>query len=235
MIPSVLRISSSLGLVHSLARYFLHQSLSSPCLNALRACKAINVEDLGGRRFMDFHGNNVHQVGLANEDVIAAIKAQKPDLIYAPNYYAEDALLARQMKNLGVKVPILTGDGAQVPELITLGGAAVNGMYFTAHFHRDRAATPLAREFRQAYEKNHKKELGAFAALSADSYFLLLDAMTRANSLEGPRIAQALAATKNFPGVSGTITMDKNHNPIKDVVIIKVEQGKFVYQTTINP
>ena len=166
---------------------------------------------------------------------LAAIKAKKPDLIYAPNYYAEDALLARQMKNLGVQVPILTGDGAQVPELITLGGPAVNGMYFTAHFHRDQVATPLAREFIKAYEKQYNKELGAFAALSADSYFLLLDAMTRANSLEGPKIAQALAATKNFPGVSGTISMDKNHNPIKGVVVIKVDKGKFVYQTTINP
>ena len=166
---------------------------------------------------------------------IAAIKAQKPDLIYAPNYYAEDALLARQLKNLGVEVPILTGDGAQVPELITLGGPAVNGMYFTAHFHRDQVVTPLAREFLKAYEEKYKKELGAFAALSADSYFLLLNAITRANSLEGPRIAQALAATRNFPGVSGNITMDKNHNPIKGVVIIKVEKGKFVYQTTIQP
>jgi branched-chain amino acid transport system substrate-binding protein len=165
---------------------------------------------------------------------IAAIKAQKPQLIYAPNYYAEDALLARQLKNLGAKFPILTGDGAQVPELITLGGPAVNGMYFTAHFHRDQAATPLARKFIQAYEKQYNKELGAFAALSADSYFLLLNAITRANSLRGPQIAQALATTKNFPGVSGTITMDKNHNPIKGVVIIKVEKGKFVYQTTIN-
>jgi branched-chain amino acid transport system substrate-binding protein len=166
---------------------------------------------------------------------IAAIKAQKPQLIYAPNYYAEDALLARQLKNLGAKFPILTGDGAQVPELITLGGPAVNGMYFTAHFHRDQAATPLAKDFIKAYEKKYNKELGAFAALSADSYFLLLNAITRANSLGGPQIAQALATTKNFPGVSGTITMDKNHNPIKGVVIIKVEKGKFVYQTTINP
>lgn len=166
---------------------------------------------------------------------IAAIKAKKPELIYAPNYYAEDALLARQLKSLGVKVPILTGDGAQVPELITLGGPAVNGMYFTAHFHPDQAATPLAREFMPAYKKEYNKELGAFAALSGDSYFLLLDAISRANSLEGPKIAQALAATKNFPGVSGTITMDKNHNPIKGVVIIKVEKGKFVYQTTIQP
>jgi branched-chain amino acid transport system substrate-binding protein len=93
----------------------------------------------------------------------------------------------------------------------------------------------LAREFIKAYEKQYNKELGAFAALSADSYFLLLDAMTQADSLEGPKIAQALAATKNFPGVSGTITMDKNHNPIKGVVVIKVDKGKFVYQTTINP
>ena len=166
---------------------------------------------------------------------IAAIKAQQPDLIYAPNYYAEDALLARQLKNLGVEVPILTGDGAQVAELITLGGEAVNGMYFTAHFHRDQAATPLAKDFRKAYEEAHKKELGAFTALSADSYFLLLNAMTRANSLDGPKIAQALAETKDFPGVSGTISMGPDHNPVKGVVIIKVEKGKFVYQTTIKP
>ncbi len=166
---------------------------------------------------------------------IAALKATKPDLIYAPNYYAEDALLARQLQNLGVQVPILTGDGAQVPELITLGGPAVNGMYFTAHFHRDQAATPLARDFRKAYEKNHKKELGAFTALGADSYFLLLHAITQANSLEGVKIAQALAQTRDFPGVSGTITVDQNHNPIKGVVIIKVDRGRFMYQTTMSP
>lgn len=166
---------------------------------------------------------------------IGAIKAKKPDLIYAPNYYAENALLARQLKNLGVQVPILTGDGAQVPELITLGGPAVNGMYFTAHFHRDQAATPLARDFRQAFEKTYKKELGAFPALAADSYFLLLEAMTRAKSLDGGHIVQALAETKNFAGVSGSITMDQNHNPIKGVVVIKVDKGKFVYKTTIQP
>lgn len=166
---------------------------------------------------------------------IAAIKAQEPDLIYAPNYYAEDALLARQLKNLGVRIPILTGDGAQVAELLTLGGPAVDGMYFTAHFHRDQAATQLAMDFRKAYEDKQKKELGAFTALGADSYFLLLHAISRAKSLEGGRIAQALAETKDFPGVSGAITMGPDHNPIKGVVIIKVENGKFVYQTTIQP
>jgi branched-chain amino acid transport system substrate-binding protein len=166
---------------------------------------------------------------------IGVMKAKNPDLIYAPNYYAADALLARQLKDLGLKVPVLSGDGAQVPELISLGGPAVDGMYFTAHFHRDQASTPLAREFRKRYEETYKKDLGAFPALAADAYFLLLDAITRADSLEGGKIAPALAATRDFPGVSGSLTMDKDHNPAKGVVVIKVEQGKFVYQTTIQP
>ena len=133
-----------------------------------------------------------------------------------------------------MEVPILTGDGAQVPELITLGGPAVDGMYFTAHFHRDQAATPLAKDFRKAYEEAHKKELGAFTALGAD----LIPAAERHDQGQfpgGAKIAQTLAATKDFPGVSGTITMGPDHNPVKGVVILKVENGKFVYQTTMQP
>jgi len=69
------------------ARYFLHQSLSTPCLNALRACEGIYIEDLQGRRYMDFHGNNVHQVGFSNPDVIAAIKAQLDELSFCTRRY----------------------------------------------------------------------------------------------------------------------------------------------------
>ena len=72
---------------------------------------------------------------------ISALKGTNPDLIYAPNYYTEDALLAKQLQDLGVKTPMLTGDGAQVPELISIGGPAVDGMYFTALFHRQGATT----------------------------------------------------------------------------------------------
>lgn len=166
---------------------------------------------------------------------ISALKGKNPDLIYAPNYYAESALLAKQLQDLGVKTPVLTGDGAQVPELLSIGGQAVEGMYFTAHFHRQAAATPLAQKFLQAYETEYKKDLDAFTALAADSYFLLLHALEKAGGTDGPKVAQALAATKDFPAVTGNITMDPNHNPIKGVVVLKVEQGQFVYQTTINP
>ncbi|MBI4642384.1 MAG: ABC transporter substrate-binding protein [Deltaproteobacteria bacterium] len=166
---------------------------------------------------------------------ISALKAKNPDLIYAPNYYAENALLAKQLQDLGVKAPILTGDGAQVPELLSIGGKAVEGMYFTAHFHRQGAVTPLGKKFLKAYEEAYKKDLDAFTALAGDAYFLLLNAIEKAGATDGPQIAQALAATKNFPGVTGKITMGPDHNPIKGVVVIKVENGKFAYQTTINP
>jgi len=166
---------------------------------------------------------------------ISALKGQNPDLIYAPNYYAEDALLAEQLKDLGVQTPVLTGDGAQVPELISIGGQAVNGMYFTALFHRQGISSELGRRFLAAYEQTYHKQLDAFAALGGESYFLLAAAINKAGDLDGAKIAQTLAETKNFPGVTGSITMGPDHNPIKGVTVIKVENGKFVYQTTINP
>ena len=116
---------------------------------------------------------------------ISALKGGKPDLIYAPNYYTEVALLAKQLQDLGVKIPILSGDGAQVPELLSIGGPAVDGMYFTALFHRQGATTELGRKFMQAYESTYKKPLDGFAALGGDGYFLLTDAMNQAGGADG--------------------------------------------------
>jgi branched-chain amino acid transport system substrate-binding protein len=166
---------------------------------------------------------------------ISAIKPMAPDIIYAPNYYAEDALLARQMQELGLSVPILTGDGAQVTDLITIGGPAVEGMYFTAHFHRETVKTPLAQEFIKAYEAATKREVEAFAALGGDCYFLLVSALERAQTTEGPKLRQALAQTKDFPGVSGSITMGPDNNPIKEVHILQVKGGEFVFVTKMAP
>jgi 4-aminobutyrate aminotransferase len=78
---------ASRALLDEDAQYFLQQSLSSPCLNAMRACDGIYIEDMQGRRYMDFHGNNVHQVGFANPDVIAAIKNQLDELSFCTRRY----------------------------------------------------------------------------------------------------------------------------------------------------
>ncbi len=166
---------------------------------------------------------------------LSAVQASKPDIIYAPNYYTEDALMAKQARDLGIKVPILTGDGAQEAALIEIGGAAVEDVYFTGHFHQQAATTDRAKEYIKRYEEKNKKEADAFGALGADAYFLLIDAIKRAGSTDGAKIRDALAATKDFKGVSGTITMGENGNPIKSMVINKVQGGKFVYVTTVNP
>ena len=166
---------------------------------------------------------------------LSAIQSTKPDVIYAPNYYTEDALMAKQARDLGLNQPILTGDGAQTDTLIQLGGKAVENMYFTGHFHKSAASTERAKEYIKRYEEKYKKDADAFNALGADAYFLLMDAIKRAGSTDGEKIREALASTKDFKGVSGTITMGENGNPIKSMVINKVENGKFVYVTTINP
>jgi branched-chain amino acid transport system substrate-binding protein len=166
---------------------------------------------------------------------LSAVQASKPDIIYAPNYYTEDALMAKQARDLGIKVPILTGDGAQDETLIKVGGASVENTFFTGHFHKQAATTDRAKEYIKRYEEKYKKEAGAFDALGADAYFLLVDAIKRAGSTDGPKIREALANAKNFQGVSGTITMGEGGNPVKSMVINKVEGGKFVYVTTVNP
>jgi len=166
---------------------------------------------------------------------LSTVQAAKPDIIYAPNYYTEDALMAKQARDLGITMPILTGDGAQEDALLEIGGKAVENMYFTAHFHRKAAGTDRAKEFIKRFEEKYKKEPGAFGALGADAYFLLVDAIQRANATDGTKIRDALANTKNFQAVSGIINMGDNGNAIKSVVINKVEGGQFVYVTTVNP
>lgn len=76
------------------SRYYLHQSLSTPCLNAMRACDGIYIEDMQGRRYMDFHGNNVHQVGFSNPKVIEAIKSQLDDLSFCTRRYTNEVAVA---------------------------------------------------------------------------------------------------------------------------------------------
>lgn len=166
---------------------------------------------------------------------LSSVQAAKPDIIYAPNYYTEDALMAKQARDLGINVPILTGDGAQADELIQIGGKAVEEMYFTGHFHKQAATTELAKEYIKRFEAKKGKEADAFGALAADAYFLLLEAIEKAGSTDGTKIREAMVAIKNFPAVSGFITMQENGNPIKSMVINKVQDGKFVYVTTVNP
>ncbi|HTY23677.1 MAG TPA: ABC transporter substrate-binding protein [Desulfomonilaceae bacterium] len=166
---------------------------------------------------------------------VSSIKGANPDIIYAPIYYTECALIAKQAKEMGLNVPILAGDGVQAPELIQLGGKAVENVYFTAHFHKAMISTERGKKFQELFEKDTGKELDAFSAMSADAYFIIVDAIKRAGTPEPKKIRDALASTKDFGGVTGKITLKPDGNPIKSMVINKVEDGNFVYVTTVTP
>ena len=166
---------------------------------------------------------------------LSTIKPTHPDIIYAPNYYSPVALFTKQARELGVKAPVLAGDGVQADELIQIGGKEVEGVAFTGHFHKKGATTKLAQEWMPLFEKKFKAEPNAFHALGADAYFVLLDAMTRAKSTKGEAIRAALATTKNFEAISGKLSMGEDGNAVKPMVINMVKNGKFEYLTTINP
>ncbi len=167
---------------------------------------------------------------------LSTIKPTTPDVIYAPNYYSPVALFTKQARELGVKAPVLAGDGAQADELIQIGGKEVEGVAFTGHFHPQAATTDLAKDWIARFEKKYPgKQPNAFHALGADAYFVLLDAITRANSMKGENIRAALATTKDFSAISGKLSIGEDGNAVKPMVINVVKNGKFEYLTTVNP
>ncbi|MFH2125589.1 MAG: ABC transporter substrate-binding protein [Pseudomonadota bacterium] len=171
---------------------------------------------------------------------LGAIKAAKADILYLPNYYTEDALVARQAIELGLNIPLLSGDGAQAPELIKIGGPSVEGFSFTAHFHPEGAQGDLAKDFMAKYKElkasgQLKEELASFHVLGADAYYVLLDAVERAGTTDGVKLREALANTKGFKGASGTFNIGSDGNAVKSAVILKVQNGGFVYVTTMTP
>jgi branched-chain amino acid transport system substrate-binding protein len=167
---------------------------------------------------------------------LSTIIPKKPDILYLPNYYTEDALIAIQARQLKLMVPILSGDGAQAMDLINIGKKAVEGFMLTGHFHPKSAATATAKRFIALFKKNYPgKTLTAFHALGADAFLVLIDAIKRARSTDPVKIRAALAATRRFEGVTGIISIDKSGNAVKSAVILQVQKGRFVYKSTVTP
>ena len=163
------------------------------------------------------------------------VKSLNPDVIFAPGNYGESALLIKQARDLGITVPILGGDTWEAPEFLSIGGAAVEGVVYSTHFTAESPVTEMSKTFLADYKAKYNKDANAFAALGYDAYMVIIDAITRANSADPVAIRDAIAETKDFVGATGNITLDENGDAVKSAVINKVEDGKFVYLTTVEP
>ncbi len=166
---------------------------------------------------------------------LTAIKAANPDAVFVPGYYTDAALIAVQARQLGLNVPLLGGDGWESEKLIEIGKDAVEGHYFSTHYHPD-VGSEVSKQFVENYRKRwNGKNPDALAACGYDSALILVDAIKRAGSTDGEKIRDALAATKDFQAVTGTITINEQRDATKSAVILQVKDGKFKYLETVTP
>lgn len=166
---------------------------------------------------------------------LTAIKAASPDAVCVPGYYTEAALICIQARQLGLKVPFFGGDGWESEKLTEIGKDAVEGNYFSTHYH-EVVATEKSRRFVEAYKKRWKgKAPDALAACGYDSAIVLADAIKRAGTTDGPKVRDALAATKDFEAVTGKITINEKRDATKGAVILQVKGGKFIHLETVAP
>lgn len=165
---------------------------------------------------------------------LTAIRGTKPEAIFVPGYYTEVGLIARQAKELGLNVPLMGGDGWDSPKLTEIGGKAIDNSYFSNHYSAE-DQSPHIQTFIAAYKKAYGEIPDGLAAMGYDAMKVLADAVNRAPEVSRKSVREVLAQTKDYQGVTGKITIDGERNAIKSAVVLKVADGKYKYQTTINP
>jgi len=171
---------------------------------------------------------------------LTAIKAANPDAVFVPGYYTDAALICIQAKQLGLNVPLFGGDGWESEDLIKIGKEAVEGNYFSTHYHPD-VSSPRSKAFVENYKKRFKNTDGspkapdAMAALGYDSAMILAEAIKRAGTTDGQKVRDALASIKDLDGVTGKTTINEKRDATKPAVILLVKDGQFKYVETISP
>jgi len=165
---------------------------------------------------------------------LTQMRTSPADVVFVPGYYTDVGLIARQKKSLGVAGTLLGGDGWDSPRLVEIGGEALDGAYFGNHYS-PQDPDPAVQRFVEAYRARFGQVPDSIGALAYDAARLLADAIRRAGSTAGARVREALAATKDFPGVTGVLTFDLERNPVKPITVLRIEKGRYVFVKRLSP
>ncbi|GIM44896.1 ethanolamine utilization protein EutJ [Collibacillus ludicampi] len=167
--------------------------------------------------------------------VLTRIKERNPDVIYVPGYYNEVGKIVKQAREMGIKAPFMGGDGWDAPQLVDIAGKEnLNNTFISNHYAAD-DPDPVIQKFVSAFKTKYGSAPDGFAVLGYDAMNMLADAIKRAGSADPSKIRDALEATKDFKAVTGTLTLDQNHDPIKAATILEFKDGKEVFKTKVNP
>jgi branched-chain amino acid transport system substrate-binding protein len=165
---------------------------------------------------------------------LTKIKGQEPEALYVPGYYTDVGAIARQARRLGITAPMMGGDGWESSELRSIGGKDIVGSYYSNHFAHDNP-TPTAKRFIEGYKARYNEPPSALASLGYDATLLIGDALRRAKSVTPEDLRDALASTKAFPAVTGSLTLDAQRNPVKPAVVVRVTETAEVFEAEIAP
>jgi branched-chain amino acid transport system substrate-binding protein len=165
---------------------------------------------------------------------LTAIRASAPDVVFIPGYYTDVGNIAIQARKLGIDVPLLGSDGWDSSKLGQIAGKSINGCFFSNHYSQQ-DPNPRVQDFIRKYAAKYGETPDGLAALGYDAALILADAIGRANSTSGADIAAELAKTKDFDGVTGRISIDKDRNAVKPAVMLEMKDGVPTFVSTIEP
>lgn len=204
---------------------------------------SIGISSVFKRKYKKLGGKITKVVKINQGDsdfkaMLSNLKPLNPELIFVPFYSAEVALIAKQAKQLGINAKFLGTDGMTADKIFfEVGKDAVEGFYGTNLYSSDALKTTQAsKDFDAKFRAKYNEAPHPFGVLSAESYGVIIAAMNKCdNPKDSICVNKNIRATKNFKGVSGIISLDKNGDAVRSAVIEKIVNGKNVYLKTVNP
>jgi branched-chain amino acid transport system substrate-binding protein len=208
-------------------------------LRDVKSDYSLGLADFFAAKLKELGGEVVSDVSYSSGDSdfraqLTKIKAANVEAIFIPGYYTEVGLIAKQAKELGIKAPLLGGDGWDSAKLSEIGGEAINGNYFSNHYTTE-SQEPIVVEFINKFKAKFNETPDGLAALGYDSAKILAKAMEQSKEITPKAIRDELAKISDFPGVTGKITIDSKRNAVKSAVVVKVDGKNNRYVTTVTP
>ena len=208
-------------------------------LRDIKSDYSVGLSDVFISEFKKMGGEIVADISYQEGDIdfksqLTAIKAKNPDAIFVPGYYNEVALLARQLKDLGMKQPMLGGDGWSSPDLYKIAKEAINGHYFSNHYTTE-STDPKTVDFVKKFKAQFNEDADVMAALAYDATYMMAEAIKNTKTLTREKVREELSKIKDFHGVTGKMSMNQNRDAVKSAVVVQVEGPQYKYITTVNP
>lgn len=221
---------------------FATQNLKSKKAALLRDVKSeysVGLADVFVSEYKKMGGELVADLSYQSGDIdfkaqLTQLRSKNPDVIFVPGYYTEVGLIAQQARQLGIKAPLLGGDGWDSARLSEIGKDAINGSYYSNHYTTE-STDPLVIEFVKKYKEKYSETPDVMAALAYDAAKILAAAIGRTKEITPKNIRDEIAKTADYPGVTGKITINGDRNAVKSAVIVQVEGPERKFITTITP